>query len=119
MTKKIKNLFDTIPVICKHITTEYEGELAVIAFPRFRSKFMQKYFVPRNRSPIIRIRLDAHGTTVWKLIDGVRTTNEIVQMLTDHFQNEENFAYRIGTYVQQLQRQGFIKLINTEEGDTV
>jgi hypothetical protein len=43
MTKRIKNLFDLILVISEHITAEYEGEL-VIAFPRFRSKLMKKYF---------------------------------------------------------------------------
>jgi hypothetical protein len=110
MAKKTKNLFDTIPVISEHITTEYEGELAMIAFPRFRSKFMQKFFVPRNRSPIIRIRLEAHGTAVWKLIDGTRTVEEIVQILSDHFKNEENYPYRIAAYIQQLQKQGFVKL---------
>jgi hypothetical protein len=115
MTKKIKNLFATIPVISEHITTEYEGALVVIAFPRFRSKFMQKYFVPRNKSAVIRIRLDAHGTAVWKLIDGKLSTNEIVLKLTEHFQNEENYAYRIGAYLQQLQRQGFIKLHDAEQ----
>jgi hypothetical protein len=112
MAKKEKNLFDMIPVISEHITTEYEGELAVIAFPRFRSKFMLKYFVPRNRSSIIRIRLDAHGTSVWNLIDGKRTITEIVQRLVEHFPDEENYAYRTGLYLQQLQRQGFVKLVD-------
>jgi hypothetical protein len=110
MAKKVKNLFDMIPVISEHITTEYEGELVVIAFPRFRSKFMLKYFVPRNRSPIIRIRLEEHGTALWKLIDGKRTANELVELLAEHFQHEENYAYRIATYIQQLQKQGFVKL---------
>jgi hypothetical protein len=112
MAKKGKNLFDMIPVISEHITTEYEGELAVIAFPRFRSKFMLKYFVPRNRSPFIRIRLEVHGTALWKLIDGKRTVIEITEMLADHFQNEENYAYRIATYIQQLQKQGFVKMVD-------
>ncbi|MDR0606022.1 MAG: PqqD family protein [Bacteroidales bacterium] len=110
MAKKVKNLFDMIPVISEHITTEYEGELAVIAFPRFRSKFMQKYFVPRNKSRVIRIRLDAHGTIVWKLIDGKQTVNEIIETLSDYFQNEEHYTYRIVAFIQQLQKQGFIKL---------
>jgi hypothetical protein len=115
MAKKVKNLFDMIPVISEHITTEYEGELAVIAFPRFRSKFMQKYFVPRNRSPIIRIRMDQHGTAVWNLIDGKRTAGEIVKMLEEHFQSEENYAYRIASHIQQLQRQGFVNLMENME----
>jgi hypothetical protein len=104
-----QNLFDLVPIISEHITTEKEGELSVITFPRFRSKFMQKYFVPKNKSGIIRVRQDKNGTTVWDLIDGKRTIKEISEALAEHFHNEENYEYRIATYFSQLQRQGFIK----------
>jgi len=104
-----KNLFDLVPVISKHITTENEGELSVIAFPRFRSKFMQKYFVPKNKSAIIRMRLEEHGTAVWNLIDGKRTVKEIADTLAEHFQHEENYEYRVAAYFSQLYKQGFVK----------
>jgi len=104
-----QNLFDLIPIISEHITTEKEGELSVIAFPRFRSKFMQKYFVPKHKSAIIRIRLDEHGTAVWDLIDGKRTIKEIVETLAEHFHHEENYEYRITAYFSQLYKQGFVK----------
>ena len=45
-----QNFFDLIPNISDHVITEKEGELSVITFPRFRSKFMQKYFIPKNKS---------------------------------------------------------------------
>jgi hypothetical protein len=96
------------PVISEHITTEKEGKLSVIAFPRFRSKFMQKYFVPKNKSAVIRIRLDEHGTAVWDLIDGHRTVKEIIENLADYFNREENYEYRIITYLQQLKKHGFL-----------
>jgi hypothetical protein len=105
----MKNLFDLIPVISEHITTEKEGELSVITFPRFRSKFMQKYFVPKNKSAIIRIRLEEHGTAVWNLIDGKRTVKEIAEALAEHFDHEENYEYRVTAYLSQLHRQGFLK----------
>ena len=107
--KAKRNLFDLVPVISEHITTEKEGELSVIAFPRFRSKFMQKYFVPRNKSAVIRIRLEEHGTAVWDLIDGKRTVKEIAEALAEHFQQEENYEYRVAAYFSQLYRQGFVK----------
>lgn len=72
---------------------------------------MQKYFVPKNKSATIRIRLEAHGTAVWDLIDGRRTVREIADALAEHFQHEPNYEYRIATYIQQLRKQGFI-LIN-------
>jgi hypothetical protein len=107
--KKTPNLYDMIPSVSEHITTEKEGELSVIAFPRFRSRFMQKYFVPRHKSPLIRVRLEAHGTAVWSLIDGRQSVKEIVDRLASHFPNEANYEYRVIAYLTQLQKQGFVK----------
>ena len=104
-----KNLFDLVPVISEHITTGKEGELSVITFPRFMSKFMQKYFVPKNKSATIHIRLDENGTAVWDLIDGKRTIREIAELLAEYFRNEENYEYRIAAYFTQLYKQGFVK----------
>ncbi|GHT51192.1 hypothetical protein FACS189440_19870 [Bacteroidia bacterium] len=111
MAKAKVNFFDLVPVISEHITTEKEGELSVIAFPRFRSKFMLKYFVPKNKPSIIRIRLEEHGTAVWDLIDGQRTVKEMADALAEHFNHEANYEYRIATYLQQLQKQGFVKML--------
>ena len=110
MKKGKINLFELTPVISEHITTEKEGELSVIAFPRFRSKFMQKYFIPKNKSAVIRIRLEEHGTAVWDLIDGQRTVREIADVLAEHFDHELNYEYRITAYLGQLHKQGFITL---------
>jgi hypothetical protein len=104
-----QNLFECVPVISEHITTEKEGELSVIAFPRFRSKFMQKYFVPKSKSAVIRIRLEEHGTAVWNLINGQRTIKEISEALAAHFHHEDNYEYRIAAYFTQLYKQGFVK----------
>jgi len=109
--KNKKNLFDIIPIISEHIATEKEGELSVITFPRFRSKFMQNFFVPKNKKPMIYIRLEEHGTAVWDLIDGKRTVSEISEMLREHFNNEDNYEYRVAEYFKQLIKQGFVKTI--------
>jgi len=110
MKKKEKvNLFDVIPYISEHVTTEKDGELSVIALPRFRNKFMQKFFVPKGKSPNLHIKLEEHGTAVWNLIDGQRTVKEITDLLAEHFNDEENYQYRITTYITQLFTNGFIK----------
>ena len=106
----MKNFFDLIPVVSKHITTETEDGLTVIVFSRFRSKFMQRCFVLKNKSPYIRIRLEEHGTAVWNLIDGKRTVKDISEALAGHFNDEANYEYRVAAYMKQLQRQGFVKL---------
>lgn len=102
-------MFDLVPCRNERIVTEKEGELSVIAFPRFRSKFLQKYLVPKKRSPYIRIRLEEHGTAVWELIDGKRNVREIVELLEEHFAREANYEHRITTYLNQLYRDGMIK----------
>ena len=70
---------------------------------------MQKYFVPRNKSANLRVRLDEHGTAVWNLIDGKRTIKEIAETLAEHFQHEKNYEYRIASHFLQLYKQGFVK----------
>ncbi|MDR0505950.1 MAG: PqqD family protein [Dysgonamonadaceae bacterium] len=112
MKKEKINFFDLVPVVSEYITTEKEGELSIIAFPRFRSRFMQKYFVLKNKSSVIRIHLEEHGTAVWDLIDGKRTVKEIAELLKEHFSSKDNYEYSVALFLQQLQRQGFINCKN-------
>ena len=100
-TKGKVNLLDTVPVQCGHITTEWEGEYAILSFPRFKYDWMRRFLLPK---------LEEHGTAVWRLIDGNRTVQEIISLLTDHFQNEDNYPSRVTTYIMQLQKDGFIQL---------
>ena len=103
------NLFDVIPYISEHVTTEKKDDLCVIVFPRFRNKFMQKVFAPCGKSANLHVKLEEHGTAVWSLIDGNRTVREITEQLAEHFNHEENYEYRITTYISQLYTNGFIK----------
>lgn len=105
------NLLDVVPCRSEHILTEIEGELSVIAFPRFKQAWMRKYFLPKKMSPYIRVRLEEHGTAVWNLIDGKRTVGEIIHLLSDHFGNEENYEQRVTIFITQLRKDGFIKYI--------
>ncbi|GHU64956.1 hypothetical protein FACS1894123_10470 [Bacteroidia bacterium] len=109
MRKKTVNFLELVPVRAEHITTEKAGELSVITFPRFRSKFMQRYFVPKKKSSFIHIKLDQNGTAVWDMIDGKKSVAEIAEALSGHFDHEENYEYRISVYLSQLQKQGFLK----------
>ena len=103
-----QNLFDFIPHINERLTIEKEGELVVISFPRFRSKFLMR-FVPKNKNAMIRIRLEEHGTAVWNLIDGRKTIKQISDALAEHFNHEENYEYRVAKHFQHLHKHGFVK----------
>lgn len=109
-TKGKVNLLDTVPVQCGHITTEWEREYAILSFPRFKYDWMRRFLLPKSMSADIHVKLEEHGTAVWRLIDGNRTVQEIISLLTDHFQNEDNYPSRVTTYIMQLQKDGFIQL---------
>ncbi len=105
------SLLDAVPVRCEHIRTEWEGECVVLAFPRFKRRWMQRFLLPKGMSPDIRVTLEEHGTAVWELIDGHHTVGEIITLLRRHFESEEHYAARVTAYVQQLGKDGFIRLL--------
>ena len=105
------SLLDAIPVRCDHILTEWEGDYAVISYPRFKYEWMRRLLLPKSMSPDIHVRLEEHGSAVWRLIDGRRTVREIISLLAVHFQSDENYASRVTTYVMQLQKDGFINRV--------
>ena len=100
------SLLDAVPVRCNHILTEWEGNYAIISYPRFKYEWMRRLLLPKSMSPDIHVRLEEHGSAVWRLIDGRRTVQEIV------FHLDENYASRVTTYVMQLRKDGFIKLLS-------
>ena len=101
-TKEKVNLLDVVPVQCGHITTEWEGECAVLSFPRFK--------LPKGMAADIHVKLEEHGTAVWCLIDGQRTVQEIISLLAGHFRDDDNYPFRVTKYIMQLQKDGFIQL---------
>ena len=72
---------------------------------------MQRFLVPKGMSKELHVKLEEHGTAVWKLIDGKRNVREIIEKLADHFQNEEGYESRVSAYLSQMQKDGFIKLV--------
>ena len=108
------SLLDAVPVRCDHILTEWEGDYAVISYPRFKYEWMRRLLLPQSMSPDIHVRLEEHGTAVWELIDGKSTVREIIEKLAAHFNDEENYESRVLAYFSQLQKDGFIKLAVSE-----
>ena len=52
------SLLDAIPVRCDHILTEWEGDYAVISYPRFKYEWMRRLLLPKSMSPDIHVRLE-------------------------------------------------------------
>ena len=104
------SLLDAVPVRCGHITTEWEGECAVLAYPRFKYEWMRRFLLPKGMSPDNHVRLEEHGTAVWNLLDGHRPVRDIFSLLSRHFGGGENYILRGSAYVQPLRKDGFIQL---------
>ncbi len=105
------NLLEVIPCRAARIITEHEGEQTVLAFPRFKRAWMQRYLTPKGMSPYIRVRLEAHGAAVWEAIDGRSSVQQLIEKLAAHFEGEANYESRITTYLYQLQKDGFITFL--------
>lgn len=103
------NLLDVVPVRCGHIATTWEGEYAVLSFPRFKYGWMRRFLLPKGMSADVHVTLEEHGTAVWRLIDGRRTVQEIIALLAGHFQGEDYYSSRIAAYIMQLHKDGLIK----------
>lgn len=104
------SLLDAVPVRCEHIMTEWEGECAVLTYPRFKYRWVCRFLLSKGMSPNIRVTLEEHGTAVWQLIDGKHSVSEIVSLLAGHLKDESNYATRVTAYVMQLRKDGFIRL---------
>lgn len=104
------SILDAVPVCSPHVITEWREEGAVLSFPRFKRAWMRRFLLPKGMSPDIHVTLEEHGTAVWRLIDGRRTVQQIIEALAPHFQGKEGYSSRITTYVMQLQKDGFVRL---------
>ena len=110
-TKEKINLLEVVPCRNEHISTLKEGEEVILSFPRFKRAWMNRYLLPKGMSKDIQVRLEEHGATVWEMIDGKCTVNEIIEQLREHFQNEPDYETRVTQYLLQLHKDGFIQWI--------
>ena len=108
------NLFDCVPDTC-FTWTENDKQLVVINMPRFHVPWMQKYLVPKSKSPHIKITLDEFGSLAWKKIDGETTIRRIAEVLVEEFgETVQPIEDRIAKFFQLLKNRGFLRLIGPD-----
>lgn len=104
------SLLDTIPVHAPHVWTEKADDgCLVLVYERFPKAWLAKLFA-RWYSPQIHVPLESFGTEVWQLIDGKRTTEEVIHEVAIQHPDEENFPQRLAMYISKLHQDGFILL---------
>ena len=104
------SLLDTIPVHAPHVWTEKADDgCLTIVYHRFPNAWLRKLF-GKWYSQQIHVPLESFGTEVWQLIDGKRTTEEVIREVAMQHPDEENFPQRLAMYISKLHQDGFILL---------
>jgi hypothetical protein len=67
-----------IPIKLAEVEICPAGMVTILA-PKFSNKLLLTYFVPKLKSPYLRIKLDSLGSLAWLAIDGKKTIVELVQ----------------------------------------
>jgi len=106
---KDKNLLELIPVRCVGHELKEDGNVSLL-IPRFKSKFLLN-FLPKTKSPFVRINLDEYGSGFWQTMDDKKNVLEIGTILKEKFGDAiEPVFERLNKFIFQLRRQGFIEL---------
>lgn len=81
------------------------GDKVVLLVPKFRNRFVVKWFVPMLAKPNIRVKLDDRGSFVWQRCDGETTVQQIGEQMSAAFTEPIEATYeRIGKFIHQLVR---------------
>jgi len=117
MFKKKKpqiNLLDLIPF--KKVNSEKDEKgLEIILRPKFVKGPFKKWLQPRLKRPYFKIHLDELGTSVWELIDGKRTVEQISALLRENLGEKiEPCEQRVCMFIQQLKSGDMIDYIFPE-----
>ncbi|QZY55671.1 PqqD family protein [Crassaminicella profunda] len=119
MAKKIKkddNYLELVPFKNKNQKWEVNDMgLVQLIIPRegILDKIVRFFF---KTPKVMRIDLDAHGSCVWKTIDGKRNVEQIGAIIKEEFGEDAEPLYeRLGTYINILRNNKFITLEKVSE----
>jgi hypothetical protein len=105
-----QNLLDLQPARALKWETEGNGQV-VLLVPKFRKGPLATWLMPRITIQNIRVKLDEHGSFVWKLCDGKTTVYTISEKIKEKFGDDFDPNYeRVGKFITQLTRDKFLAL---------
>lgn len=88
-----------------------EGDLVTLVVPKFKNRWILRWFVPLLAKPNIRVKLDKFGSYLWRRCDGEATVKEIGEGMAAEFGEPLDSLYdRIGKFIQKLARDNFLIL---------
>lgn len=88
-----------------------ENGLVTLIVPKFKNKYLVKWFVPLLAKPNIKVKLDALGSFVWSRCDGQTSVEQIGREMAEAFGEPLEPLYeRIGQFLSRLAKDKFIEL---------
>jgi len=109
------NLLDLVPI---PIIGHEVGDAGIVTLraPRFKSRFMRRWLLPRLKRPFFKVELDDIGSAFWLLCDGERNVREIARIMHVRFEERIEPCYdRMGMFFQQLDGARFITYTNLDK----
>jgi hypothetical protein len=107
------NLLELTPVQRVPWETGESGTVVVLV-PKFRNEILVRWLVPHLKYPVVRVKLDAPGSFVWKLCDGKTTVAEMANRMTAEFGETETSAQeRIRKFLLTLEKSDLVYLYDT------
>lgn len=110
MSKKVKNYLDFIPIKNENITW-FEDSFGIVTLEITRNTLFdviaQKAFKVPQKSYV---KLDRHGSFVWKCIDNNKSVYELSKDVKGHFANDtEPLIERLIEFITILESNRFVK----------
>ena len=94
---------------------ESDNGLVVILLPKFRNKFLATWLLPMLSKQNFRIKLDAHGSFLWRQFDGSTNVEQMGARMEGEFGKDAEPVFdRIRKFLQKLEKE---KLIALEDGE--
>jgi hypothetical protein len=88
---------------------EGDNGLVVILFPKFRNRFLVSWLLPMLSKKNFRIKLDAHGSFLWRQFDGSTNVEEMGARMGREFGKDAEPVFdRIAKFLQKLEKEKFI-----------
>jgi hypothetical protein len=88
---------------------EGENDTVVLLVPKFRSRWMRRWVVPRLPRPNFRLKTDAFGTYVWRRCDGKESVGEIAEAMSREFgPGFDPEMERLSAFIRRLATNDFI-----------
>ena len=112
--KQTVNLLDLVPQRVADSVQDEEG-IVSLRIPRFKNERLRTILTPSKRKPFVHLKLDRFGTHVWNAIDGRRDVAALAESLLEAFGEEVQPVHeRVGGFIRELERNGFIRLLGAD-----